>query len=69
MAPLDIRIAQAHRHVEDGRRILLRQRELIAGGSAPSGAEELLYLFERTQKIFEDDLARVIEERDGRQPR
>ena len=65
MRNLDDQIASATRHVENGRRIVQRQRERIASGTAAPGAHELLRTFEQSQAIFEEDLARLIKERDG----
>lgn len=62
MRNLDKLIEQAAGHVESGRRIVERQRELVASGFP--GALDLLASFERSLWIFEDDLARFIEERD-----
>jgi hypothetical protein len=45
--------------------IVERQRNLIALRPNLQGALELLGSFERSQAIFEDDLARYIKERDG----
>ncbi len=54
-------IAQAEGHVHRGRAIVVRQRELIAHlgiqGSDMRIAKELLGAFERSLKVFEDDLA------------
>jgi hypothetical protein len=54
-------IAQAEGHVHRGREIVLRQRKLIAhlGAQGSDGrvAKELLGAFERSLKVFEDDLA------------
>jgi len=56
--------ALAERHVELGRRIVERQEKLIVTKRAAhldtSSAEQLLTVFLITQKIFEDDLARLI---------
>ncbi|KRR10767.1 hypothetical protein CQ12_39995 [Bradyrhizobium jicamae] len=60
---LDNRIEQAKRRVEQGRRIIARQRKRIVDGSA---AADLLETFEQSQTIFEEDLARLLRERDGR---
>ena len=58
------RHALAKRHVETGRRIIERQRQIVAETKArkvdSTQAEELLAQFERTQAIFEDDLALII---------
>jgi hypothetical protein len=59
---LDEKIAQAQRHVDSGRRIIERQRALIARLGSPA-AIDLLVVFERTQQIFESDLADAL---DGR---
>jgi len=54
-------IAQAEGHVQRGREIVVRQRKLIAHlgaqGSDSRVAKELLGAFERSLKVFEDDLA------------
>ena len=54
-------IAQAEGHVHRGREIVLSQRKLIAHlgaqGSDSRVAKELLGAFERSLKVFEDDLA------------
>jgi hypothetical protein len=60
MALQDDRIAVAMRHVENGRRILVRQREIVAEGRMGRAGQELLELFERTQQIFEIDLADLL---------
>ena len=57
---LQDRIDQATRHVETGRRIIARQREIVAAGRTGSAGEELLERFERTQTIFERDLADLL---------
>lgn len=50
----------AARHVAEGKRIVARQRTLIArheeAGRSTVDSEKLLALFERTLRIFEDDL-------------
>jgi predicted DNA-binding WGR domain protein len=63
---LEDNIAMAQRHVDAGRRILQRQRVLIAQGTAGPDGLALLKSFERSQEIFEDDLNRLIRERDAR---
>jgi len=63
---LDAQIEQARRHVEDGRKIIERQRKRVAAGVAVPSAAELLQQFEQTQAIFEQELARLIKERYGR---
>jgi hypothetical protein len=61
---LDQLIERAARHVESGRRIVERQRNLIESGPTLPGALDLLASFERSQAIFEEDLARLLKERD-----
>ena len=56
---LDERIEQARRHVDSGRRIVERQRVLAARLRSESSAD-LLARFERTQQIFETDLADLL---------
>ena len=64
MANLDDAIAMATRHVEEGRRIVERQRKLIAEERGGADANDLLRTFERSLEIFEGDLDRLISERD-----
>jgi hypothetical protein len=64
MRNLDELIAMATIHVERGQIIVERQRELIEQRPHLDGALELLVTFERSQAVFEDDLARLIRERD-----
>ena len=56
--------ALAEQRVELGRRIVERQEKLILTKNAAhldtSSAEQLLTVFLITQKIFEDDLARLV---------
>ena len=70
MPDLDGRIAMARRHVEGGLDILDRQRRLIELRHAlkldVAAAEDLLDRFEASQAIFEDDLFRLLKERDGK---
>ena len=63
MTALDDHIAIARRHVDEGRKIVERQRRLIMTGHAPYNAEDVLATFEASQRIFEDDLARLLEEK------
>jgi hypothetical protein len=56
---LDEKIAQASRHVENGRRIIEHQREIVARSKSRFAAD-LLKRFERTQQIFEMDLADLL---------
>jgi hypothetical protein len=61
-----IRLAQGH--VTGGRRIVARQRQLIAQIRACGGdsekAEDLLSMFERSLATFEDDLAEIVKKND-----
>ena len=56
---MDEKIEQARRHVEGGRRIVERQR-ILASRLASESSLDLLALFERTQNIFETDLADLL---------
>jgi hypothetical protein len=56
---LNEKIAQAQRHVDSGRRIIERQRVIVACHGHPLAAD-LLECFERTQQIFEMDLADLL---------
>ena len=61
MPTIDERRALARRHVEWGRQVIDRQRqyleELKESGRDTEAAEKLLLVLERTQKVFERDLA------------
>ena len=57
---LDRRIALAIAHVENGRRIIERQRKIVADGLTGKGGRDLLETFERSQAIFETDLAELL---------
>jgi hypothetical protein len=59
---LDEKIAQAQRHVDSGRLIVARQRALVIRYEWPL-AFDLLERFERTQQIFEMDLADLLKQR------
>jgi hypothetical protein len=58
------RRALAEQHVEEGRRVIERQRQLIARKKVAYSdtifAEELLDQFLLSQRIFEDDLTNLI---------
>jgi hypothetical protein len=56
---LDEKIALAQRHVESGRRIIERQRVIVARHGKRS-ATDLLESFQQTQQIFEMDLADLL---------
>jgi hypothetical protein len=58
----DEKIAQAHRHVDSGRFIIERQQAIVNRHGWAS-AIDLLELFERTQQIFEGDLADLLKSR------
>jgi hypothetical protein len=55
------RRALALKHVEEGRRVIERQRALVrrlkAAGFNVARPEQLLQLFEQSQRLFEEDLA------------
>jgi hypothetical protein len=61
MPTIDERLALARRHVEAGRLAIVHQRKMVERLKAEDrdthAAEELLAVFERTQKVFERDLA------------
>jgi hypothetical protein len=58
---IDERLALARRHVEAGRLTIAQQRQMVerlkAEGRDTKAAGELLAVLERTQKVFERDLA------------
>ena len=58
---IDERRTLARSHVEWGRRAIARQqqyvKELRESGRDTEAAENLLAVFERTQRVFEHDLA------------
>ena len=57
------RIEQARRHVEVGRLLIGRQKEIVERhrleGRDTKPAQDLLTAFERTQEVFEQDLTRL----------
>jgi hypothetical protein len=61
------RRAVAERHVTDGRRAIDQQRSIIARQRVlrvdTQASEALLAAFERSQEIFEGNLARLLQER------
>src|SRR5262245_52509344 len=63
-AAVAARRALAEQHVEQGRRIVERQRHIVANKKAANVdatfAEQLLTQFESSLKMFEDDLAGLI---------
>ena len=63
MPTIDQRRALARGHVEWGRWAIARQhhyvKELRESGRDTVAAEKLLAVFERTQKVFEYDLAQL----------
>ncbi|MCA6122222.1 hypothetical protein J6500_10025 [Bradyrhizobium sp. WSM 1704] len=67
MATLDEMIALAEKHVENGRRIVAKQRERVESGNSYNIAQarELLEHFERTLAIFESDLKRLLDQRNS----
>lgn len=67
MPTIDERRALARRHVEWGLLVIVRQRrylkELKESGRDTEAAEKVLLVFERTQKVFEHDLAALEKQR------
>ena len=67
---IDERLALARRHVEAGRLTIVYQRQMVerlkAVGRDTKAAEELLAVFEHTQKVFERDLADLEKRRGAR---
>ena len=64
MGTLDDMIALATRYVAESRRIVERQRKLVAEKRGGPDGLELLKTFERSQEIFQRDLDRLLRERD-----
>ena len=56
-------IEQARRHVEMGRLLIKRQKEMVerhrVEGRDVKPAQDLLAAYERTQQVFERDLTRL----------
>ena len=67
MPTIDERRALARRHVEWGRPVIVRQRRYLKepkeSGRDTEAAEKVLLVFERTQKVFEHDLAALEKQR------
>jgi len=63
MVSIADRIERARRQIELGRIAIARQEEMVdrhrAEGRDPKPAENLLSVLERTQKVFERDLAEL----------
>lgn len=61
------RLAKAERHVTEGRATVERQRELVREqaerGLSTKASQQVLDQFERTQTIFEEDMARLVARR------
>ena len=67
MASLDQQIELARRHVLEGRRIVTAQRARMASGQVDGEeAHRLLASFEQSLEIFEQELARLLRQRDGK---
>jgi len=64
MGNLDEAIALARKHVEEGRRIVERQRKLVAERRSGPDGLALLRSFERSLEIFEGDLDRLLKQQD-----
>ena len=64
---IDERIANARRHVELGRALIEHHKKLLEKhrmeGRGTKAAADLLEAFERTQKVFEWDLAELERQR------
>jgi len=64
MLSLEERRTFAQRHVEFGRLLIIRQREMVerhkAEGRDPAPARNLLVVLERTQQVLERDLAELM---------
>lgn len=64
---LEERRAFAQRHVEFGRLVIIRQREMVERHKTesrdPTPAQNLLAVFERTQQVLERDLAQLMLQR------
>ena len=64
---IEERLALARRHVEAARLTIVRQRQMVEKFKAKrrdtKAAEELLAVLERTQKVFERDLAELEKKR------
>src|SRR4029077_5813134 len=64
---VDERLALARRHVDAGHLIIVHQRQMVdrhkAEGRDTKAAQELLAVLERTQKVFERDLAELEKKR------
>jgi hypothetical protein len=62
MPSINERLERARRHVEWGRFVILRQRQLIdkfkAEDRDTTAADQLLVVLERTQKVLEHGLGR-----------
>ena len=60
---LAYRIEQARRHVEVGRLLIERQKQIVERhrleGRDTKPAQDLLTAFEHTQEVFESDLTRL----------
>lgn len=67
MLSLHERRAFAQRHIEFGRLLIIRQREMVerhkAEGRDPVPAQNLLSVLERTQRVLEHDLAELMRDR------
>ena len=63
MAAIESKLAMAARHVAEGRKVVARQRALIAkqklSGADTFDSEKLLVQFERKLAIFEDHLREI----------
>ncbi len=67
MDSLDHRISVAQRQVDDARRRVERQRRFIERDQATERSHDLLTMFEKSLKLFEDDLERLLKQKAARQ--
>jgi len=65
---MDPEVVLAAQHVDSGRRIVLRQHQIIARkrklGLATDSAKSLLTTFEASQAMFEEHLRALLDEQD-----
>lgn len=65
MTDLEAHIEMARRHVAEGRRIVKSQHQRMAEGKAGQDGEDFLNTLEQSLAIFEDDLQRLLKEREA----
>ncbi len=67
MDSLDHRISVAQRQVDDARRRVERQRRFIERDQASRHSGDLLALFKKSLRLFEDDLERLLKQKTARE--